>query len=104
MLKSIFGGKKKDPERSAAAKSLNEFNSLVEDQHVDPSNKQHMEVFNQVRGEIDKRKYKSFRIRGLKVENILDGTLTLCKVEVLCYSEDALIEFHKLVDDIKDRF
>lgn len=100
----LFKNKNGDnKERQAAKKSTDNFNSLVEDQHVDPDNAKHMKVFDQVRAELNKLGFKSMRIRGLRVENVIENALTLAKVEVLCYTEDGIVEFHQLANHLKDK-
>ena len=79
--------KKDNPEREAAKSATMEFNSLVEDQHVNPENQKHMEIFNYVRMEAEKRKYKSLRIRGLKVDVEMQDGQKLVRCEVICFSE-----------------
>ena len=53
-------------ERSGGADSG--FNSLVEDQHVDPKAQESMGVFNQVKDEVKKLKLTDIKIRGIKLE------------------------------------
>ena len=48
-------------------------------------------------------KFQNIRIRGLKVENEIENGVVLAKVEVLCYHEDGIVEFHEVVKAIKDK-
>ena len=99
----LFGGKGKNPEREAAKASTQAFNSLVEDQHVDKSNEEHMKYFNKVRAKVADLKIEDLRIRGLKVEHRLSDKQVLAKVEVLCGSEQAIAGWLKVMKEFKGR-
>ena len=48
--------------------------------------------------------HQNLRIRGLKVENKLnDGKEFICRTEVVCITEDGIVEFIKLATALKQR-
>lgn len=48
-------------------------------------------------------KFENLRIRGLKVESEMENGQILAKVEVMCYHEDGIVEFHEVVKEIKNK-
>ena len=63
-----------------------DFNSLLEDQHVDPNAHIHMQVFYLVKAEVKKLNLSDVRVRGVYKESQM-GNLTLVKTEILACSE-----------------
>jgi len=93
----LFKGKSANPERDAAKKNTSEYNSLIEDQHVDKNAEEHMVVFRKVKDRVEAMRLKDIRIRGLKIENHLQGGEILAKVEVLCGTEEAISGFLEVI-------
>ena len=98
---SFFKSKSSNPEREATKNS--DFNSLVEDAHVNPSAEEHQVVFKQVKAQADKMKFKNLRIRGVKVENRMPQGEILAKIEVLCYDEQAIVNTMALLKEFKGK-
>ena len=92
-----------NPERDQVQHS-SEFNSLIPDQHINKDAPASTKVFNEVKAKATEMGLTNLRIRGLLVQekNELMG-VTLAKIEVLCFSEDGIVEFHSLVKELKDK-
>lgn len=68
------------------------FNSLIDDPHVDPTAEASMVVFDIVQKQAEKMKMESLRIRGVKLDyKSPDGKIDFCRVEALCEAEEGLV-------------
>mgnify|MGYP006893390009 FL=1 len=56
-----------------------------------------MVVFRKVKDRVEAMRLKDIRIRGLKIENHLQGGEILAKVEVLCGTEEAISGFLEVI-------
>ena len=83
-----MGGSKtqssKNQERDASKTGGIVFNSLVDDQHVNPDNEKHMELMRYAISKGKDEKEQMYRIRGLK-EDFKQGDISFARVEVLCF-------------------
>mgnify|MGYP007047823074 CR=1 FL=1 len=53
-----------------------------------------------VKDKVKSMKYTNLRIRGLMIENEMSNGQVLAKVEVNCFHEDGIVEFHQVVKEL----
>ena len=94
---------KSDKNHEREATKGSDFNSLVEDAHVNPTANEHQVVFVQVKDKAAMMKFDSLRIRGLKVENRSDQGEIFAKIEILCYNEQAIVDAMALIKEFKGK-
>jgi len=68
------------------------FNSLIEDPHVNENAEQSMKVFQEACQQVAAKKLDQMRIRGLKLDYLSpDGKERFCRIEALCKSEAGIV-------------
>ena len=80
----------------------NNFNSLVEDAHVNEQAKYSQDVFLEAVKKAKSMNLDEMRIRGLKLDyKSPDEKERFCRIEVLCQSEKGIIQFMELCRKFK---
>ena len=73
------------------------FNSLIEDPHVNTEAEDSMKLFFDSSKKVKDQNLSKLRIRGLKLDfKSPDGKENFCRIEVLCETEEGILEFMKL--------
>ena len=100
--KSAFKGSNKAARDNEDGFINTNFNSLVDDPHVNEEAEESMALFKKTQHLIAQHKFAMLRIRGLKIDyKAPDGKEKFCRVEVLCETEQGILSFLELVKMLK---
>ena len=91
MFKNLFGGKDEVNQERETAKQASHFNSYLPDEHVNPKAPVSQKAFEEVKEKANSMKLDYIRIRGLLIENQMENSPAIAKVEVLCFKEDGVV-------------